>query len=134
VENIGVKDSEGGVVADILEQLVNKYLLVTCEGKLSGQDGLIVFKHFIELPDSALENRKEVGETKMSNLMHIRIHIYLERTHCQGNVGSRSRSVNMIVIGLPLKIRSQDSLHQLSTADSHHALIHSELKFPGARF
>ena len=73
-------------MADILEEFVDKDLLVAGEGKLSRQDGFEILEHFVELADCGLEDGQQVRQAEMRDLVHIWIDIYLERTHCESHI------------------------------------------------
>ena len=53
---------------NFFKQLVNKCLFITRVWELSGQDRFVVFKHFVELSDSVLEDGEEVGEAEVGDL------------------------------------------------------------------
>ena len=69
---------------NFFKQLVNKCLFITRVWELSGQDRFVVFKHFVELSDSVLEDGEEVGEAEVGDLVHagVDVHPY------EGNIGS----------------------------------------------
>ena len=83
----GIEDSKGGIVTDILEEFINKDLFVAGEGELSGQDGLKVLKHLVQLSDRRLEDRQEVGQAEMGHLVHVWVNIDLERSHSESHIG-----------------------------------------------
>ena len=70
---------------NFFKQLVNKCLFITRVWELSGQDRFIVFKHFVELADSVLEDGEEVGEAEVGDLVHVGVNVH---PHDEGNIGS----------------------------------------------
>ena len=68
-----------------LLQTIGQPTLITCVWELSGQDRFIVFKHFVELADSVLEDGEEVGEAEVGDLVHVGVDVH---PHDEGNIGS----------------------------------------------
>ena len=61
---------------NFFKQLVNKRLFITRVWELSGQDRFVVFKHFVELSDSVLEDGEEVGEAEVGDLVHVGVDVH----------------------------------------------------------
>ena len=61
---------------NFFKQLVNKCLFITRVWELSGQDRFVVFKHFVELSDSVLEDGEEVGEAEVGDLVHVGVDVH----------------------------------------------------------
>ena len=78
---------------NFFKQLVNKHLFITCVWELSGQDRFIVFKPFLELADSVLEDGEEVGDAEVGDLVHVGVDVH---PHDEGNIGSGCGQWNIL--------------------------------------
>ena len=75
------------------------------------------------MADSVLEDGEEVREAEVGHLVHVGVHVHLERAHDQSCVGSGRG--DLVVERLPLHVRRVDGVQQLPAAHGGHGLIES---------
>jgi bisphosphoglycerate-independent phosphoglycerate mutase (AlkP superfamily) len=60
------------------------HLFVAGEREGCGEDGLVILKDLVEVPDGGLEDRQQMGQTEVGHLVHVGIYVHLEGSHRQG--------------------------------------------------